>query len=557
MAKVLAKELDIRQYVASLNLNPDNVFYQRIQSNNVSTSGAQWSITSPNKRSVLLSYACVEYEAKIERRQADGVTAQAFDDAGDQISFKPLLPFTNAMTSQTISINGNSLTLSQPRRFSEPFSRMCVSRDQSRTCYETGWWHNSGGAACTNSAGNYASHSYHDEGLDQNEASMKRKLLEASGATVPFGATLNAANSLVISHQEPLIVAPFNPFAVVKGVPSYLPFGNMSPVIPNIDRIEVDIQFNSDKLAAGTMFYRYAHADTVNEVKRLVVTNLDANLLLYWYELPYQMSIPRSVDLQTYNLREFQSPAVTNTNGVIGLRQSVTDLIQLRSVPTFIVLHARRDQNAASYLCESLSSDDNYFGDDSKGSTNDAGLPIDHPNNSIDTMLEIVQLEVILGNRPNVISASFSQRELYQLTLKNCCEGFSVDYVDWRGAYAPNTILTANDGTVGPKPTGLYTAQSPKCFICLRPKDIAEKVSDGVFFPTSLQFIVHARAKEGAAGMTGGDVQQYVLYTHVVVGKHFLRLEPDRAQYQEQSFTIDQAKSDLVSLREKGYQSRM
>ena len=236
-------------------------------------------------------------------------------------------------------------------------------------------------------------------------------------------------------------------------------------VIPNIDRIEVDIQFNSDKLAAGTMFYRYSRADTNNEVKRLVITNLDANLLLYWYELPYQMSIPRSVDLQTYNLREFQSPAVTNANGVIGTRTSRTDLIQLRSVPTFIVLHARRDQNAASYLCESLSSDDNYFGLGSSGSTNDAGLPIADAENSIDTMLEIVQLEVILGNRQNVISASFSQRELYQLTLKNCCEGFSVDYVDWRGAYAPNTILAATANSVGPSPTGLYTAQSPKRFV--------------------------------------------------------------------------------------------
>ena len=577
-AIVTAPELDIRSYVASLGLNPDNVFYQRVQSNNVTTASAQWQITSPNKRSLLLSWAAVDWQPTIQRRRADQTTAQDFDSAGDQISFKPVMPFTNAMTSQTLSINGNSLTLSQPRRFSEQLGRMCVGRSESRSCYETQWWNSYGGQYGGARGGNNSMSGYIDEGLRMNEDLTKQKLLRANGANAAAGITLNGANNLVVSYQEPLLVPPFNPYLKVSdSMPDYLPWKWMSPVIPNIDRLEVDIQFNPDKLAAGALFYRYAHADTNNEVKNLTITALAADLLLYWYEVPVDMAIPRSVDMQTWNLREFQSPVaagVAQVNGVLATQRQLTDLIQLRSVPSFIILTARRRQDTAAYSCRSMVSDDDFMGTGGTGSTDAAGAVVANVNHSLDTFMEIVSMNVILGDRPNVISTQFTQRELYYLTVKNCkSRDFSLAFNDWMGAYSPHAPnATAADTDENPLPDGTYNVNLAKSFVVLRPKDIAEKISPGVFFPTSLQFDVNLRAKDGACGLAGGN-QIFDLFTHVVVGKHFLRLEPDRAQYQEQSVTLEAALAALkpglavpgstggalTSLRDRaaGYSSRL
>lgn len=554
-----APELSIRQYVASLDLNPDNVFYQRVRSNNVTTAGAQWQITSPNKRSLLLSYAAIDWQPLIGRYRADGVTGQNFDDSGDQFSMKPLLPFTQAMTSQTLSINGNSLTMSQPRRFMECLSRMCVTSDESKTCFETAWWDKVGGNYPGNRIGIDTDAAYVDTGLSSNENLMKRKFFNRGNPLV-LGAplTLNAAGAgnnvgvapagITISHQEPLIVPPFNPYAkVARDIPGYLPWGKMSAVIPNIDRLEIDIQFNPSNITAGAMFYRYAHADTNNEVKNLIFTDLAADLLLYWYEVPTDMSIPRSVDLQTWNLREFQSP-VTGGTVVVGTRPAnaiLTDLLQLRSAPSFIILHAQRRHDEATYRCRSMQADDDYLGTGAAGSASLVGAPANNANHSLDPFMEIVDLNIVLGDRPNVVSTQFTQRELYYLTLKNCkLGGFSLPFDQWAGPYCQNIRMAGQAVDDGALPSGGYEHQQSKCFIVLQPKDIAEKISSGIFFPTSLQFTVNVRAKDGACGLRGG-VHLYDLFTHVVVAKHMLRLEPDRAQYQEQSMTLDAAEAAL------------
>lgn len=555
MAEIItAPELSIRQYVASLNLNSDNVFYQRVKSNNVTTAGAQFQITSPNKRSLLLSYVAVDWQPTLTRTRGDAVPIvgadQNFDTSADQISFKPLMPFSNAMTSQTVSINGNSLTMSQPRRFQELMCRMAVTTEESRSCYESQWYRCAGGNYLSSRAGNSSLAEYTDEGLLQNESWLKTKLLKANGVNAGAAVTIGGGNSFKISYQEPLLVPPFNPFAKVgRNMPSYLPYGKMSPVIPNIDRFELSITFNPEKLAAGLLYYRYAHADTNNEVKSIRISALAADLLLYWYEVPTDVQIPRSVDLQSWNLREFQSPVnggAAMPNGANATVQTLTDLIQLRSVPSYIILHCRRRQDAISYGAWSMISDDNLLGTGNAGSGTDAGVPQANTNHSLDSFLEIVSLDIVLGDRPNVISTQFTQRELYYLTVKNCkTAGFSLSYNDWIGPYTQQISPGAAAGAdVNPLPVGTYNTNMSKCFIVLRPKDIAEKISPGVFFPTSLQFNVNVRSKDGFAGLQGGNLS-YDLFTHVVVGKHFLRLEPDRAQYQEQAITIDAATAAL------------
>ena len=132
MARVhLSDTLRIQDYIASVDLEPQNVFYQQVRCNNISTQSAQLSITSPDKRSLLLSFANIEWIPTYQKQLQNGVPSDFVADA-DKFSFKPLLPFTQAMTSQTVSINGQSLTFSQPRRFSEPYSRMLVTQQESK-----------------------------------------------------------------------------------------------------------------------------------------------------------------------------------------------------------------------------------------------------------------------------------------------------------------------------------------------------------------------------------------------------------------------------------------
>ena len=142
--KVLASELDIKQYVTQLGLNPDNVFYQSVAARNISTSNAAWTITSPNKRSYLLSYAVVNWQPTIQY-QTEAGTGQNFGQALVYASAKPCIPFANAMSSITLSVNGNTITLSQPRRFMEALTMMNVNREEAKVCFETGYPDTMGG----------------------------------------------------------------------------------------------------------------------------------------------------------------------------------------------------------------------------------------------------------------------------------------------------------------------------------------------------------------------------------------------------------------------------
>lgn len=561
---VKAKELTIRDYVASLDLNPENVFYQRVVSNNVTTAGAQWQITSPNKRSLLLSYAEIEWLPQLNRLAAINGGAEAFAGVGDKISFKPILPFTNAMTSQTVSMNGNSLTISQPRRFSEPLARMCVGKGESVGCYESEWWDDCGGIYSPNRGAFDAYAGRVDKGLWQNEKAMTTKLQEVSTTANSRdpNSTLTG-NGLIVSYQEPLFCPPFNPFAKVQHtIPSHLPWHQMSPMIPNIDRVEIDVQFNPDKLAAGTMYYRYALQGAADGNQReMQIGALNANLLLWWYEVPVSMSIPRTPMIQTWNIREFQETisggnAVANGRNVV--TSSNTSLLQLRSVPTLILVHGRRRQDVVNYVCASHVSDSDFYNTTAGGSSTSGGGPpgdggaAPTSTHSLDTYMEILSMNVLLGDRPNVISTTFTQRQLYELTLRNSkYHDYSQNYVDWRGPMVQQVFFgtdgeLAAGGSSGAQLQGTVQPQQAKSFCAFQPKDLAERISSGVFFPNSLQLEVLFRAKDGACGFQGGD-HIYDIFTHILVGKHWLRIEPDRGQYQEQNVPLDTAERELQS----------
>ncbi len=109
--------LSFSEYQASLQQNPSNIFYQRVASRNVSNQQCSFTVSSPNKRSYLLSNAQIEWRLTFNRQNTslltfipDG-TASDYGQAAsggdlDYVSLKPVLPMANAISSITTSING-------------------------------------------------------------------------------------------------------------------------------------------------------------------------------------------------------------------------------------------------------------------------------------------------------------------------------------------------------------------------------------------------------------------------------------------------------------------
>lgn len=531
--KVLSSELDIKQYVTSLGLNPDNVFYQSVAARNISTSNAQWTITSPNKRAFLLSYAAVNWQPTVTRQNEAGTAVENWGQSVNYVSAKPCLPFANAMSSITMSVNGNTITLSQPRRFMEGLTMLNVNREESRKCFETGYPDSMGGLWSVANPGKEGVATV-DEGFLKNEVSFADKILRAQGVNLfgAFSATPMTGNN---GFEEPLIVPPLNPFAKLKdGMPGYSWFKDMSSVIPNIDRLEIDIQFQN--LSASVLYPRYMQAVTANATNgRVAITALAADLKLYWYEVPVNMSIPRQVDLQTWNVREFQTSVPVVADGAV-IPQLSSDLIQLNSTPTLIMIHMERDKDNALYLAKSASRSDD-LGTNADPPVITAAATADAGGHSWDSYAEITNLEILLGDRPNVISTNFTQRELYYLTQKNSKSPYPYSYEDWRSKRRPTMDAIGNQ-----LPAVAYNSYASKCVIALRPKDLAEKISDGVFAPNSFQVRVTGVARDSTNGYGNTVNQTYRLYVHLFYGKHFLRIEPDKAQFQEQSIPLDTAR---------------
>lgn len=110
--------LVFKEYQASLEQNSSNIFYQRVQSRNVSNQQCSFTVSSPNKRSYLLSGAQIEWQFTFDRVDTSTAgfipasgTALDYGQGGsggdrDKVSLKPVLPVANAISSITTSING-------------------------------------------------------------------------------------------------------------------------------------------------------------------------------------------------------------------------------------------------------------------------------------------------------------------------------------------------------------------------------------------------------------------------------------------------------------------
>ncbi len=553
-----ASELNVMPYLPSIATNPSNVYYARYSSTNVSPQQAQWNIQSPNKRNLLLAYAQVEWRCQINKQES--ATAALFDypavAAGGFTTWSDLnvagevpgiamgcpLPFANAMSSITVSINGTTQTMSQPRNFMRQLTQSCITKEEASKCFETGYDDSQGGIYSSVSPGQ--SHKVFDEdkGRKDNESKWQFKALTGAGQLNFRAAWGAAAGGTTFTYTEPLMAPPFNPFQKVKGgMPAYMPWGNMSDTIPHVDRLEVDIQFQ--KLAESLFETRFLKSTTALSNSRVVIQGLAADLLLYWYEMPVHLDIPASIDLQSFQVREFSTPVAGLTSGAIANPES--QLIQLRAVPSFIMLSCVIDKDVAAYDGTALSR-----ADDNDGAA--VGGAVINARDNIDYNCSFDSIEVLLGDRPLVIGTSFSQAELYYLTIKNSKYPYPYSFQEWLGRKTTQNRTAVGNTVPLLDPGEDWLDQRSRCVVLLRPKDLSEKISDGVFSPTTLQFRTTVRAKSGYAGFNPVGARDYRLFVHVFDSKSFLRMETDRAQFQLQSVSLEAARAATQPVLSEG-----
>lgn len=436
--------------------------------------------------------------------------------------------------------NGTTQTMSQPRNFMRQLTQSCVTVEEADKCFETGYQHGAGGNYGTLVPGDPHKVFNPDIGADNNEATWQVKALDGSGELRFRNTWGDAVGGTLFTYTEPVMAPPFNPFQKIKGgMPGYLPWGHMSDTIPHVDRLEIDIQFQ--KLSESIFETRYLTATTANSNSRIVVSALSADLLLYWYEMPVHLDIPASIDLQSWQVREFSQPVAALQNGFT--RTGIdSQLIQLRAVPSFIMLSCVIDKDAVTYDGSALSRDDDANG------TN----PSVQVQDNIDFNCSFDSIEVLLGDRPLVIGTTFSQAELYYLTVKNSKYPYPYSLQEWVGKRYPQNVSVAGGAAPVISGAGDWFRMRSRMVVMLRPKDLAEKISDGVFSPTTLQFRTSVSAKSGYAGFNPNIIKDYRLYVHVFDSKSFLRLETDRAQFQLQSVSLEAARAATQPVLSEG-----
>ncbi|MCP4181591.1 MAG: hypothetical protein GY756_27825 [bacterium] len=352
----------------------------------------------------------------------------------------------------------------------------------------------------------------------KNEERFREKLTRSANND-----NLMGLNNIVINSLEPILAPPFNPYLLnTKNLPKYSWFKNMSPMIGNLSHLDVNYSFQN--LGASAIMTRYLSSFDAaqNVVGRLTISDLTAQMYLWWYNPPMSMTLPKEIKLQTWDVYEY--PTILNNNVAINNNTTLvgisTQMIPIHSVYSLVVIHAEVDKDSASYTNQAINGDTNQFGTNAATSLN---------NNSLDSYMEISNFQAVLGDRPQVISTIFTQEELYQLTLKNSnADDFPYSFDEWRGAYRVSPIASAER----------YNQMS-KCFVAFRPKDLSEYLPEGAMVRSQqIQFTMDLTARDGFHNLAGGN-KIYKLYVHVYHGNRYINIAGDSAEYVRDDIVID------------------
>lgn len=523
------REISILKAVYDLGLNPENVLYSRNTSTQATVSNMRWTVYAPSQGMGLLPFSKHEIDLSISKSTVDNANANSAASnwsVSDKISLKEGLPLANATDSAAITINGDITNFNRVRDWAHQLS-LAVAGNKMKTCNSSGgkFWKLNGlyPEFETFAAGGNGSTDRnvprHDEHLLDNEQDFLAKLYESNDNAIPAAAVAQ------FKFEEPLIIPPFNPFYPLcdrDEVPDYLWFKKMTKSIPHIDRI--DYNLNLSGLAASLFFprggFHDANADRIIKVSVDSVTS--ANLLLYWYRYPTSVSVPREISINSWYVRNYDTPLIGAAGGLINddveLQPPSTNQIELYSVPELIMVSVRRSQSEASYEALALTSWDS--GAATTNRTNTGNL------NSMDMYCEISQIDVQMGDRTNIINTSLTSEELYGISMSNInYEDYPYDYVRWKGHKGSVPAALAQAAATTLPVAGSAVSQAAnfqgRCCLYFRPKDLGVPLPSGVVTPLTMK-LSNLRCRARSSFSSQASNHNYTLYVTAFYGNYMI-----------------------------------
>lgn len=519
------RELSIIEYAESLNINPDQVYYNRTNSSHISEDGAHWNVIAPSQNALLLSFMQIRWTVPLNKYAADGTTIRNWA-IGDKLRLKPFCPVLNSTENVNFTINSSSTRSERPRYYSKVLGMLYGGNGNFSTSggdFNSLMGHylqadaGAGAGATVIGTGNFSVR-YGDIG-DKN---LEKEMLRFNDLMQRSNGVGAGANS--ITWTEPVMHSCLNPFALIQDkLPKYTPWAKMSPVIPYVRDFSLDYEFK--KLTTGCFLpisSIHSAGTAVSELNTLRVNgNMTAELLSYWYIPSKLVSIPPKVSVPSYEMVRhiMSSPSMKTINNNTADTFD-TGMILLKDVPDLIIVHLEVDKNSTTYV-------NNFRAISPTARAEGGGTPdvnvLQPDNNAFDTFLEISSMRVNVGNHPNAIDTNFTQEELYNLTVKNGSKDVVYGFAEWRGK---RTEVAANN----------YPSQ---CYVALRTSDISVPTSPGVKAQLSLQITGNVVARTGyGPGIAGGN-RIYSGYVHLLYGKRFITLENDfRASHKKQSVNV-------------------
>ncbi len=430
-----------------LNINPQHVSYQRLTADSFSTSNARFEIYGPSERHLLLPLAFVEFTARLGLRNAADAADVNFKDTSDELGPETILAPSavapmqlKCCTNETITWNSQSFDV-PVRDVMSSLSKLYIGRSGSRMLgnefnnlnrlstsansrednlhrFDSGWppFANTNGndvsfqgvaSAFTSTAPTDAQMAAVFNRLSQmysygmNRVDNPVLFAKSSRINREFPANNNGigAYSKDITWYEPLTCSPFNPCLLLpkSELPKCSPFRRLSPMIPYIDHLQVELKYSKPECAFDYVRHSTHSVQPSTILKCTSIQN--AVLHLWWYRSPDIMSIPPSIDIPMWQVISSSKSTVTPAAGA-PINVNINNF-RFSSVPDLVLITYNVDKSSANY----------------NGRSWDCAAATVGSNR--DESFKLSQLRVAVGGHVNIIDATLDWNDLYNLTVKN------------------------------------------------------------------------------------------------------------------------------------------
>ncbi len=425
---------------------PGYVFTQRVQAVNPTPTKLNFSLKSVDPNLFLRSKAYLKLSVSMQNDELDNALTPVLDTpiSVDSVIYKkPGMLIANSATEMNLKLNNFGINLKEQRYWQKYLTAQHAGKTITEKYLSTSGSRYPQWTGLTDVNTGYPSETVQfvrlldDKGIDESSEAAFIDITSAPGAQTTF------------NYSEPVNIGCFN-FLDDKKKEIYDKswYKNMSSLIPYIKQVALDISLND--LAANTLIYLYSRrvigiAPQPRASRLTAVSIVSAELVVEWVRPRTEMllSLPPSIDIQSFFIdhREF----VMNNGDDIAYQTNSTIDIQnliIHQVPSYMIFYATVNKDSPNYECVSISSSRDIGGVD---------LLVTSDLDSAETNLQLVDntfaLRLNSMGGDSVIDTRYSNRELYEITLKNSIKDAPWNHRQWTGGegrlalYPPNTYV--------------------------------------------------------------------------------------------------------------------